>query len=133
MKFAKILFTASVLLMGSSVMAEIAKPANQVQKPAANVAKTMIDQQNQATKAVISPAPKKTVANTATPAFTGKVNLNTATAKELQQLNGIGASKAKAIINYRKKIGGFKTVEQLKDVKGIGEELFNKNKANLAL
>lgn len=67
------------------------------------------------------------------PIFTGKVNLNTATAKELQQLNGIGASKAKAIIAYHKKIGGFKNIEQLKEVKGIGEELFNKNKANLAL
>lgn len=62
-----------------------------------------------------------------------KVNLNTATVVELQQLSGIGEAKAKAIIAYRKKQGGFKNIEELKQVKGIGDALFQKNKARLAL
>lgn len=87
----------------------------------------------QPTSTVVKSTTVKEIKKDTKPAFSGKVNLNTATAKELQQLNGIGASKAKAIINYRKKIGGFKKIEQLKEVKGIGEELFNKNKAHLGL
>jgi competence protein ComEA len=52
---------------------------------------------------------------------TGVVNLNTATADELQLLPGIGAARAQAVIDLRKQRGGFKSVEELKDVKGIGD------------
>lgn len=62
-----------------------------------------------------------------------KINLNTATVAELQQLSGVGEAKAKAIIAYRKKQGGFKSIDELKQVKGIGEALFQKNKARLTL
>lgn len=48
------------------------------------------------------------------------VNINTATQAELETLNGIGPAKAKAIIEYRKKQGGFKTVDELENVEGIG-------------
>jgi competence protein ComEA len=53
--------------------------------------------------------------------LTGTVNLNTATADELQLLPGIGESRAKAVIAMRKQRGGFKSVTELTDVKGIGE------------
>ena len=58
----------------------------------------------------------------------GKINLNTATVDELQQLNGIGLKKAQAIIDYRQKQGKFKNIEELNNVKGIGPKLFEKNK-----
>jgi competence protein ComEA len=48
-----------------------------------------------------------------------KVNLNKATAKELAKVKGLNASKAKAIVIYRKKHGDFKAVEDLKEVKGF--------------
>jgi competence protein ComEA len=55
------------------------------------------------------------------PPLTGVVNLNTATAEELQLLPGIGAARAQAVIGLRKQRGGFKSVDELKDVKGIGD------------
>ncbi|MGZ6965154.1 MAG: helix-hairpin-helix domain-containing protein [Acidimicrobiia bacterium] len=51
----------------------------------------------------------------------GPVNLNTATAAELEELPGIGPSLAAAIIKERDKRGGFKSVGELQDVRGIGE------------
>jgi len=48
------------------------------------------------------------------------VNLNTATQAEIESLEGIGPVKAAAIIDYRKKNGGFKSVDELEKVDGIG-------------
>ena len=50
------------------------------------------------------------------------VNLNTATQAELESLKNIGPAKAQAIIDYRKKSGGFKTVEDLNNVPGFGDK-----------
>ncbi len=49
------------------------------------------------------------------------VNINTADAEELQTLDGIGQKKAEAIIRYREEHGGFKTVDELCKVSGIGK------------
>lgn len=54
----------------------------------------------------------------------GKVSLNSATAADLEQLDGVGQKTAQAIIAHRDKIGGFTAVEQLQDVKGIGPAKF---------
>ena len=61
------------------------------------------------------------------------VNLNTATKDELVALPGIGPAKAQAIIDYRTQHGGFRQVEELKDVNGIGAKRFEKLKADLVV
>ncbi|WP_019165184.1 helix-hairpin-helix domain-containing protein [Staphylococcus delphini] len=61
------------------------------------------------------------------------VNLNTADEKELTQIPGIGPSKAQTIIKHREENGPFQSVENLKDVKGIGEKTFEKLKDYLTV
>ena len=58
----------------------------------------------------------------------GKININTATAEELMQLNGVGPKYAAEIIAYREKFGPFKTPEELMQVSGIGPKTFEKNR-----
>ena len=64
---------------------------------------------------------------------TGKISINSATKEELQTLSGIGESKANDIINYREANGLFKTIEDIKNVPGIGEALFVKIKENITI
>jgi competence protein ComEA len=56
------------------------------------------------------------------------INLNTATAEQLETLPGVGPKTAERIIEYRTKSGGFKRIEDLMNVKGIGEKSFLKLK-----
>lgn len=56
----------------------------------------------------------------------GKINLNTATEEQLVTLPGIGEAKAEAILEYRRRVGMFKNVEEIKNVSGIGEAMFEK-------
>ena len=62
-----------------------------------------------------------------------KISLNHATKEELLTLTGIGESKANLIIEYRNQNGGFKTIEEIKNVKGIGDKMFEKIKDNITI
>jgi competence protein ComEA len=70
---------------------------------------------------------------TAKPASIGIVNLNTASAGDLEALPGIGAKTAARIIEYRQKNGPFKKVEELMNVRGVGEKNFLKLKPQITV
>lgn len=61
------------------------------------------------------------------------VNLNTATAADLERLPGIGAKTAQRILDYRQKNGPFKKVEELMNIQGIGEKGFLKLRPQLSV
>lgn len=61
----------------------------------------------------------------------GAVDINKADKKELMSIKGVGDAKADAIIDYRKKSGCFSSVEEIKNVKGLGDKFVESNKANL--
>jgi competence protein ComEA len=71
------------------------------------------------------PAAAQESSRRATPAA---VNINTATASQLEELPGIGKATADRIVEYRQKNGGFKKVEDLMNIRGIGEKSFLKLK-----
>lgn len=52
------------------------------------------------------------------------ININKAGESELQNIPGIGPKKAQEIISYREQNGGFKTKEELKEIKGIGDKTY---------
>lgn len=58
----------------------------------------------------------------------GKVDINHATAAELQQLKGVGQVVSERIVTYREQSGPFKAIEEIMNVKGIGEKTFEKIK-----
>jgi len=65
-------------------------------------------------------------------AMAGPVDVNTADAKTLaKELDGVGMSKAQAIVDYRKANGPFKTAEDLTKVKGLGKKTVELNRQNL--
>ncbi len=76
------------------------------------------------------PAPR---ASASKAAATALVNINTASAADLQRLPGIGAATAARIIEYREKNGPFSKPEQLMNVRGIGEKSFLKLKPLVAV
>ena len=62
------------------------------------------------------------------------VNINTASAAEIAEaLNGIGLSKAQAIVDYRNEYGNFESTEELLNVTGIGKHILDVNRANIVL
>ncbi len=63
----------------------------------------------------------------------GVVNINTASASELDSLPGIGPTYAERIIEYRESNGGFSSIDELKNIKGIGDKTFDKLKNSVTI
>jgi competence protein ComEA len=82
----------------------------------------------------VAAAQTKTTARAAAkPSSTAVVNLNTASASDLEGLPGIGAKTAARIVEYRQKNGPFKKVEELMNVRGVGEKNFLKLKPQISI
>ena len=81
--------------------------------------------QTSQTKAPAGPASK--------PAVASAVNINTASAADLITLPGIGAKTAARILEYRQKNGPFKKVEELMNVRGVGEKSFLKLRSQISV
>ncbi|MCU1384872.1 MAG: comEA 2 [Acidobacteria bacterium] len=84
------------------------------------------------THAFAQAKPTRTAAKAA-PASTAIINLNTASASDLEGLPGIGAKTAARIVEYRQKNGPFKKVEELMNVRGVGEKNFLKLKPQISV
>jgi competence protein ComEA len=63
----------------------------------------------------------------------GQVNINTASVEELTQLPRVGVKVAERIVDYRKEHGSFKTVEDLKTVKGIGDKMLEQLRPQISV
>jgi len=71
---------------------------------------------------------KVQIAGASTENVGDKININTANAIGLDKLPGIGPARAADIISYRESHGGFKTIEEMKNIKGIGDKTFESMK-----
>lgn len=71
--------------------------------------------------------------STAKPAVTSVININTASVAALEALPGIGAKTAARIVEYRQKNGPFRKIEELMNVRGVGEKGFLKLKTQITV
>ena len=121
---------------------EEAESSESLEEPSAEAARTDEPPQTTASAAADSPAQPQE-STPAPPEYTrvelqssmsitiikrpeGPLNINTATLAELMELDGIGLTKGKAIISYREEHGAFSSVDELLNVKGIGEKTLEK-------
>jgi comEA protein len=77
--------------------------------------------------------PAAAMAQKAKPTSTEKVNINTASVDQLETLPGVGPAMAKKIVEHRSKNGKFSKVEEILNIKGIGEKKFQKMKDRLTV
>lgn len=117
----KTLMAAGVLVFAVGVQGAQAAPAS---------GKAVVNKENvQATASAKAEAVPGDTDNRAT-----KVSINHASAEQLAQaLNGVGLKKAQAIVSYREEYGPFKTLDDLKQVPGMGSALVERNLAHLTL
>ena len=73
------------------------------------------------------------VAGDSTQRQSGKININSASLNQLDSLPGIGPAYAQRIIDYRSANGGFKSIEEIKNIKGIGDKTFDKFKDQITI
>ena len=80
-----------------------------------------------------APAIMAATATTVNAASVEKININTASVKELQKLDGIGRGVAQRIVEYREANGPFKRGEDLRKVEGVGPATFERNRERIVV
>jgi competence protein ComEA len=111
-----------------TVNAQMEQTLTELEAPKSDEPLSRVDAQTSldTPKSDATPKPKPSASPETPPSAANPLNLNSATAAQLEQLPGIGPSKAQAILELRTKLGGFTAPEQLLEVKGIGPKTFEK-------
>lgn len=117
---------------------ELAKPLEEADVESLNLAQILTDESKVTVPVKGEPVADSSAAvtgdsNTTSSITGGKVNVNTATAAELETVNGIGPQMAKKIINYRETNGRLTTLDDLINISGIGEKTLAKISAELTI
>jgi len=86
-----------------------------------------------ASPAAVAVAADSSASSAAVSETKDKININTASAKELQKLDGVGRSVAERIVHYREEHGPFKRGEDLRKVEGIGAGLWERNRDRIVV
>ncbi|MDF7667283.1 helix-hairpin-helix domain-containing protein [Orbaceae bacterium ESL0727] len=124
-----ILFT-SATFANVSVAAPISNESTSRQSLSSSQQPSQPAKSSASTNATTTPSSSATSTNQSV----AQININTASVDELaKSLKGIGLSKAQKIVEYREKFGPFASVEQLKEVSGIGQSILDKNAGKIAL
>ena len=119
-----LLITLAIATSGMSASALAASPSSKAQ-----AAQTQADATSQGQVKANATASTKAIEDEGT-----RVSINTASADDLARvMNGVGLKKARAIVSYREEYGPFKTLDDLKQVPGMGSALVERNLAHLTL
>lgn len=105
------------------------------QQESVNLARLLSDGEQVvvASKSAAAPSSSSASSSPSTSARGGKVNINSANAEQLMGIDGIGEATAAKIIAYREENGPFKSIEDIKDVSGIGDKKFESMKDSITV
>lgn len=115
-----------IILAGFGTIGYYRYQQNTLKKSSSELAQ--LKQENEQLRQELSGQSQKQLAGVVDENIGNKININKADATELDKLPGIGPARAADIINYRASHNGFKTIEEMKNIKGIGDKTFESMK-----